>query len=80
MLSAAKCGMHKSIKLNYLNISTFKNKLKPTARVSTDPTCSIAENKATTDTGDEEITEPIPTNEDTNQKGQLKVSLRTQET
>ena len=52
-----------------------ENKLKPTARVSTDPTCSIAENKATTDTDDEEIMEPIPTNEDTNQKGQLKVKV-----
>ena len=52
-----------------------ENKLKPMARVSTDPTCPIAENKATTDTDDEEIMEPIPTNEDTNQKGQLKVKV-----
>ena len=48
-----------------------ENKLKPTARVSTDPT----ENKATADMDDEEIVEPVPTNEDTNQKGQLKVKV-----
>ena len=52
-----------------------ENKLKQMARVSTDPTWSIAENKATTDMDDEEIMEPVPTNKDTNQKGQLKVKV-----
>ena len=52
-----------------------ENKLKPMARVSTDPTRSLAENKATADMDDEEIMEPIPTNEDTNQKGQLNVKV-----
>ena len=52
-----------------------ENKLKPTARVSTDHTRSLAENKATAVLDDEEIVEPIPTNEDTNQKGQLNVKV-----
>ena len=52
-----------------------ENKLKPMARVSTDPTRSLAENKARADMDDEEIMEPVPTNEDTNQKGQLKVKV-----
>ena len=52
-----------------------ENKLKPMARVPTDPTCSIAENMAPTDMDDEEIMEPVPTNEDTNQKGQLKLKV-----
>ena len=52
-----------------------ENKLEPTARVPTDPTCSTAENKSTRDMDDEEIMEPIPTNEDTKQKGQLKLKV-----
>ena len=43
-----------------------ENKLKPTARVSTDRTPSLAENKATAVLDEEEIMEPLPTNEDTN--------------
>ena len=50
-----------------------ENKLKPTARVTTDPTPSIAEDKVTAVPDDEEIIKSLPTNEDTNQKGQLKV-------
>ena len=52
-----------------------ENKLKPTATVSTDPTLSLAENKATAVLDDEEIVELVPTNEDKNQKGQLKVKV-----
>ena len=52
-----------------------ENKLKPMARVSTDPTPPLAENKATTVLDDEEIVEPVLTNENTNQKGQLKVKV-----
>ena len=50
-----------------------ENKLKPTARVSTDPTTSLAEEKTTAVPDEEEIVESSSTNEDTNQKGQLKV-------
>ena len=52
-----------------------ENKLKPTATVSTDPTLSLSKNKATAVLDDEEIVEPVPTNKDTNQKGQLKVKV-----
>ena len=52
-----------------------ENKLKPTATVSTDPTLSLSKNKATAVPEDEEIMEPVLTNEDTNQKGQLKVKV-----
>ena len=50
-----------------------ENKLKPTARVSTDPTTSLAKDKVTAVPDEEEIMESPSTNEDTNQKGQLKV-------
>ena len=50
-----------------------ENKLKSTARVSTDPTPSPAEDKTTAVPDEEKIVESLPTNEDTNQKGQLKV-------
>ena len=47
-----------------------ENKLKPTTRVSTDPTTSLAEEKTTAVPDEEEIVESSSTNEDTNQKGQ----------